>query len=139
VIAGCATTRVAQPHLALEVEPDPVVLRRVWGDIWEIALRVRLRETGGVGVEIEKVSIRVLMGSSPVYVEELDASALAGMDFATRLDGGGEVQHDFRATRFVPNPRLLENMTATIRVHATTESGRRVEASQEIGFVVPAD
>lgn len=138
LIAGCATSRIAQqPRLELDVEPDPVVVRRVWGDIWEIALAVRLRETGGVDVEIEQVSIRVLMGNSPVYVEELDASELAEMDFETRLAGGDEVKHDFRATRFVPNPRLLSNVTATIRVRATTANGRRIEAVREIRFVVP--
>ena len=140
VVGGCATaTKPGVAVLELRVDPNPIEAERRWGEIWEFPFTVILRETNGVDVTIDRVSIEVLLSGTIVHREEIDGTELESLGFDRRLAGGGEVRYSFRPERFIPHESLIRNVEADLEVRGTDSGGRRVVTRYSVSLSVKTE
>lgn len=126
-------TTPGRAALSIRVEPNPIVARQVRGETYEFPFTVSIRESNGVAVNIDRVSVNVrALGTITVYEEAYGATDIARLGYPTALAGGAELRYAFKPQKEVPDDRLFGGVTADLRVEGTDANGNRVTANTDV-------
>ncbi len=119
--------------LSIQVNPNPIVATRVQGTVYDFPLEVVLHETGGHGVDIDRVSANVTaLGGIQVASESYDAAQIAGMGYPTHLPANGELHYRFDQRRDVTNDLLFQAVSAKIMVEGHDETSTPTTAATRV-------
>ena len=136
LVAACSSSRgpgttsvPGQGAISVEVVPNPIVARRVSGDLYEFPVDVTVRETGGRRVNITRVSVNVFAGALNVGGENWDAAKIAAMGYPTSIPARGELRLRFAPRRSVPDERYFSSLTAQLKVEGVDEGGSAATAT----------
>ena len=133
--AGSAQTNSVPGHgaIAFTIVPNPIVATSAGGDTYDFPFEVVIRETGGVPVNITRVSADVLaLGQIRVASESYDADRIRSLGFATSIPANGELRYQFRPRKEVADDRLFGGVTAEVRVEAMDASGTPTSATTSV-------
>ena len=133
--AGVVPESVSVPargQIELEIQPNPVLARRVEGETWTFPFEVVLREAGGVDIEIEEIRAAVTIAGVAVFTQVVDPEEAERRGYDMTLEAGGVLHARFSPTRRVPDSRLLEMARAELTVVAIDRYGRRSQASRTV-------
>ena len=135
LIAACSGTRSGvtsvpgRGAITVEVSPNPIVAKRVSGNLYEFPVDVTVRETGGQRVNVTRVDVSVSVGALNVGGETWDAAKITSMGYPTSVPARGELRLHFAPRRSVPDERYFSSLTAQLKVEAVDESGAGTTAS----------
>lgn len=120
--------------LSIVVEPNPIIARPVSGGTYDFPFAIALRETGGVAVSIDRVSMEVttLGGSLRLYDTSYDSAEIARMNYPTSVAANGEIRYSLNPRKEVPDERLFGGVEADLRVDGTDTNGNRVFATTTV-------
>ena len=119
--------------ITFTVVPNPIVATNVGGDTYEFPFEVVVHETGGMAVNITRVSADVYaLGSVRVANESYDASRIASLGYSTAIPANGELRYQFRPRHAVTDDRLFGGITAEVRVDAVDSSGTPTSATTTV-------
>jgi hypothetical protein len=130
-----STTSSLPGHGAIRIQivPNPIVATNVGGNTYEFPFDVAVRETGGRGVTISRVSVDVYApGGIRIGSESWDASQIRSAGFPTNLPGNGELRYHFSPRKSVPDERLFGNITAQLRVDAYDDTNSPTSATTTV-------
>jgi hypothetical protein len=131
LLAACASpkgssTSATPGHgaIGIQVIPNPVVARNLGANTYEFPFDVLVRETGGRGVTISRVSVDVYaLGGIHVGNESYDPSQIQALGFPTNVPGNGELRYHFSPRKSVTDDRLFGGVTAEVKVDAYDDTG----------------
>jgi hypothetical protein len=138
--AACASSRdtgtTAVPgHGAISVQviPNPIVAKSAGGNMYDFPFEVVVRETGGRGVTINRVTADVFaFGGIQVASETYSAEQIRALGYATNIPGNGELRYRFSPRKSVPNEGLFNGVSAQVRVNAYDETNTPATAAVNV-------
>ncbi len=132
--AGSRTAAIpGHGAISIQIVPNPIVARNVEGSTYEFPFDVVVRETGGRGVTVSRVSADVYApGGIRIGSESWDASQIRSAGFSTSIPGNGELRYHFSPRKSVPDDRLFGNVTAQLRVDAYDETSSPASATTTV-------
>jgi hypothetical protein len=127
--AGCASSQPPAPppvgRLALQISPNPVPATPLENDRWEFSFDVEIREEGGSDVTIDSVRADVVaFGGLRVASRTMDRAEIERRGYAPLVRANSRVRYHFVQKHDVPDPRLLEAVSAEVFVEGTDSTGR---------------
>lgn len=132
-VADAPSTAATRASLVIEVVPNPIEARRVSGDTYDFPFTIALRETNGVRVEINRVSIDVLaLGTVSAYRKTYDRNEIARRGYPTSVAAGGELRYTFTPRKEVPDDRLFGGVSAQLVAEGTDANGNPVSATTSV-------
>jgi len=115
--------------LEIFVEPNPIVATSRDGDTYNFPFTVRIREIGGVNVEIEEVRMDVLaFGALNVYSERFGRADIVSRGYSSSVKSGSEIRYSFNPRKDVPDDRLFGQVTAELTAEGRDANGNPVRA-----------
>ncbi len=119
--------------ISVQVVPNPIVATRVSGNSYDFPVDVIVRETGGRGVTVSRVSVDVY-GPAGVRLgsDSWDAGRIAAAGYSTNLPGSGEVRYHFAPRLSVPDERLFGRVSAQLRVDAYDDTNTPTSATATV-------
>jgi hypothetical protein len=139
-IAGCTgggtdgvTSVPGHGAISIQVVPNPIVATQVSGDTYDFPFEVVVRETGGLNVDIQRISINVTgpLGLN-LHEESWDAARIRQMGYEPSLSANSEQRFRFAPRKEVPDDRLFGSVAAELRVDATDASGSPTSATTTV-------
>jgi hypothetical protein len=119
--------------IRLEIIPNPIVAKHVAGNTYEFPFDAVVRETGGRGVTVTRVSIDVYApGGIRVWSDSWDAEKIKSNGFPTSLPGNGELRYHFAPRKSVPDDRIFGNISAQLRVDAYDDTNTPTSATTTV-------
>lgn len=128
---GGTTTGDVSPgrgSLQLVVDPNPIIATRVSGNTYEFPFEIVLRETGGVAVNVDRVTLNVTALGMNLYSETMDRAEIARRGYPTSLPAGGEIRYRLSPRRDVESDALFSAVSADVVVEATDVNGNSANA-----------
>lgn len=117
----------ARGSLRISVDPNPIVAYVTSDGEYEFPLTIRLNETGGGEVTIERVGIDVLaVGGLKVYSTQLTAADIDDRGYSRTIEPLGEVRYTMRPRQQVPDERLLSSVWAELWAEARDAGGHAI-------------
>lgn len=131
--ASSPATVPGRANLVINVVPNPIQARHVSGDTYDFPFTITLRETNGVAVQIDRVSMDVLaLGAVSVYRETYDRGEIAQRGYPTSLAGGQELRYSFTPRKEVADDRLFGGVSAELVAEGTDSNGNQVRATTSV-------
>jgi hypothetical protein len=129
--APTAVTSVpGQGAVAIDVIPNPIVATPVSGNTYDFPFEVRVRETGGRPITVQRVTATVSLGGGLTLGQESwDAARIRSMGYNTALAPHSEVRYRFSPRKEVPDARLFGGVSAELKVEATDDTGVATSAT----------
>lgn len=119
--------------ISIQIVPNPIVATNASGNTYEFPFDVVVRETGGRGVTISRVSADVYApGGIRIGSESWDVAQIRSAGYSTNLPGNGELRYHFAPRKSVPDDRLFGNVTARLRVDAYDETNSPTSATTTV-------
>src|SRR5579872_1148462 len=140
VAAGCAAMPKEAPvpvrgHLVLDTNPNPLIARRVDGDLYEFAFDIIMREAGGVDVRIEDFTVEaVAFRAVVVRSQTFAASAITERGYPASIAAGKYLQFHFVKRWNIPHA-LLPGASLHVSARTIDANGRRDTTDIRIGVV----
>lgn len=135
-ILACSTARsggTSTPGhgaVSIQIVPNPVVAKRVSGNEYDFPFEVVVRETGGRGVTISRVTADVYaLGGIQVATETYNETQIRALGYSTNIPGNGELRYRFTPRKSVPNEGLFNGVSAKIRVDAYDDTNTPASAT----------
>lgn len=133
---GSSTQPAATGRAVLDivVDPNPIVARQVSGERYEFPFTISLRETAGVAVTVDRVTLEVftLGGAIRLYEVTYNREQIAQMGYPTALAAGGDITYRLNPRKDVPDERLFGGVEGELRVDGTDANGNRVWAEENV-------
>jgi hypothetical protein len=131
--AGRTSSLPGHGAIAIQIVPNPIVAKRVSGNTYDFPLDVVVRETGGRGVTVSRVTADVY-GPAGVRLgsESWDTARIRGAGFSTNIPGNGELRYHFSPRKSVPDERLFSGVYAELRVNAYDETNAPASATTTV-------
>jgi hypothetical protein len=137
---GCRSTKPPAPPpangrgaISVEVVPNPIVAKRVSGDMFEFPFDVVVRETGGRAINVTSVDVTVVAFAGLTLGHETwDAKRIQSTGTSTFIPARGEARYRFTQRREVPDERYLASVTARLTVAATDDAGTATSATTAV-------
>jgi hypothetical protein len=114
--------------ISIQVIPNPIVAKAAGGDRYDFPFELVARETGGLDVRIDRVTLDVYaLGAIHVYSESYDAASITALGYPTSIAAGSEAHYRF-SPRKNADDRLFGNVSGELRVDGTDAGGHPVSA-----------
>jgi hypothetical protein len=136
--ADCASSRnpatVPAPppghgSISIRIVPNPIVAQHAGGNDYDFPFEVVVQESGGRPVTVRQVTADVFaIGGLHVGSENYDAARIARLGYATTVPANGTLRYHFKPRQSVPDERLLNGVSAEVRVDAVDDTGTPVPA-----------
>jgi hypothetical protein len=119
--------------ISIAIEPNPIVARPISGNTYEFPLDVVVRETGGRGVTINRVSLEVYaVGGMRVGGESYDGARIKSLGYSTNVPGNGTLRYHFAPRQSVADDRLFGGVHGEVRVDGSDETGTPTSATTTV-------
>jgi hypothetical protein len=131
---GSSTTALpGHGAISIQVVPNPIVAVPAGGNTYDFPVDVVVRETGGRGVTVSRVTATVY-GLAGVRLgdESWDATQIRNAGYPTSLPGNGELRYHFVPRKSVPDDRLFGSVRAELRVDAYDETATPTSATTTV-------
>ena len=121
--------------ISIQIVPNPIVAIPAGGGNYDFPVDVIVRETGGRGVTVSRVTANVY-GPAGIKVgdQTWDAQQIRAAGFPTNLPGNGEVRYHFVPRKSVPDERLFGSVTAELRVDAYDDTNTPTSATTSVSI-----
>ena len=121
--------------ISIQIVPNPIVAVPAGGGNYDFPVDVIVRETGGRGVTVNRVTASVY-GPAGIKLgdQAWDASQIRTAGFPTNLPGNGEVRYHFVPRKSVPDERLFGSVTAELRVDAYDDTNTPTSATTTVSI-----
>lgn len=133
--AGTSSGSAVAGHgaISIQIVPNPVVAQHVSGNTYDFPFDVMIRETGGRGVTISRVSADVYaLGGIHVANESYSADRIAALGYSTNIAPNGELRYHFAPQKSVTDERLFSGVSAQIRVDASDDTNTPASATTTV-------
>ena len=119
--------------ITVQVDPNPIVARRVAGETWDFPFDVIVREGGGRPVTVNRVTVTVFApGGISLGSESWDGDQIRARGYAVALPARGELRYHFSPRQSVPDDRLFGSVSAELRVEGTDDTGTATDARTSV-------
>lgn len=143
IVAAAACVRAPAPAptpgteargaLRISVDPNPIVAISVSGETYEFPFTIRLTETGGATVTVERVGIDVLtVGGLKVYSTELTSAEIDRRGYSRTIAPHGEVRYSMRPRQQVPDERLFTSVWAELWAEGRDAGGHAISTRTRV-------
>jgi len=120
-------------QLSFDIYPNPIIARRVEGNVYEFPFEVSVREVGGVDVEIVGLQVDVFFLSGVrIFSQPYGPEELSRRQLPTRIPAGSNIQYSFSPRREVPSETLIRGVSAEIILEGIDAQGRSTEARTRV-------
>lgn len=120
-------------QLSLDIYPNPIMARRVEGNVHEFPFEVSVREVGGVDVEIVGIQVDVFFLSGVrIFSQPYGPEELSRRNLPTKVPAGANLQYSFSPRRAVPSETLIRGVSAEIIIEGIDAQGRSTEARTRV-------
>lgn len=124
-------------RLILDTDPNPLVVRQVGEDLYELAFAIVMREEGGVDVRIEDFTVEALAFKSVVVQSQtFPATSITGRGYPDGVAAGQYLRFDFVKRWPLPTRLLLSGAVLRVTARTVDAAGRRDESKVRIPVVV---
>jgi hypothetical protein len=135
--AGSGTTVSLPGHgaISIQIVPNPIVAIPAGGNSYDFPVDVIVRETGGRGVTVNRVTATVY-GPAGIRIgdESWDAARIRNAGYQTNLPGNGELRYHFVPRKSVPDDRLFGGVHAELRVDAYDDTNTPTSATTTVSI-----
>lgn len=136
-VACSGTTEVLDDsrrgQLSFDIYPNPILARRVEGNIYEFPFDVSVREVGGVDVEIVGLQVDVFFLSGVrIFSQPYGPDELSRRQLPTKVLAGSNLQYSFSPRREIGSEILIRGISAEIIVEGIDAQGRATEARTRV-------
>lgn len=119
--------------LEISVEPNPILATDRQGDTYSFPFTVRIRETGGVTVQIDEVRMDVVaLGAINVYSERFGRDEIVRRGYPTTIEAGSEIRYSFNPRKEVPDERIFGGVAAELTATGRDANGNQVRAATRV-------
>jgi hypothetical protein len=121
--------------ISIQIVPNPIVAIPAGGNSYDFPVDVIVRETGGRGVTVNRVTASVY-GPAGIKIgdQTWDAAQIKDAGFPTNLPGNGELKYHFVPRKSVPDDRLFGSVHAELRVDAYDETNSPTSATTNVSI-----
>jgi hypothetical protein len=121
--------------ISIQIVPNPIVAIAAGGNTYDFPVDVIVRETGGRGVTVNRVSATVY-GPAGIKLgdQTWDAAQIREAGYPTNLPGNGELRYHFVPRKSVPDDRLFSSVHAELRVDAYDDTNTPTSATTTVSI-----
>ncbi|MDQ6801990.1 MAG: hypothetical protein M3041_14275 [Acidobacteriota bacterium] len=121
--------------ISVQVMPNPIVAVSAGGNNYDFPVDVLVRETGGRGVTVSRVTATVY-GPAGIKLgdQSWDAAQIKDAGFPTNLPGNGDLRYHFVPRKSVPDDRLFSSVHAELRVDAYDDTNTPTSATTSVSI-----
>ena len=131
---------IARGGLRISVDPNPIVAVPVSGGAYEFPFTIRLNETGGAAVTIQRVGIDVLaVGGLKVYSTQLSAADIERRGYSRTIEPLGEVRYTMRPRQQVPDERIFTSVWAELWAEGRDAGGHEITTRTRVTLTKATD
>lgn len=128
---------VLKGHLALEVDPNPLVARQLGADDYEVQFDIVMREEGGVDLRIEDFTVdAIAFKTIVVQSQTFPGSSIEQRGYPSQIGAGKYLRFSFTKRWTLPTRLLLSGASARITAHTIDAQGQRDTAKLVVGIRV---
>ncbi|HEX9161755.1 MAG TPA: hypothetical protein VF980_08625 [Thermoanaerobaculia bacterium] len=141
LLSGCASTPREQPallkgHVVLDVDPNPLVARKVGNDVYEFAFDIIMREAGGVDVRIQDFTVdAIAFKTVTVQSQTFPAQFIVDHGLPASIAAGKYLRFSFVKRWTVPTRLLLSGAALHVSARTVDANGRHDTSEVRIGVV----
>ena len=119
--------------ISIQIVPNPIVAVPVGGNTYDFPVDIVVREVGGRGVTVSRVTATVY-GPAGIRLgdESWDATQIKNAGYPTNLPGNGELRYHFVPRKSVPDDRLFGSVQVQLRVDAYDETATPTSATTTV-------
>lgn len=120
-------------QLSFDIYPNPIMARRVEGNLHEFPFDISVREVGGVDVEIVGLQVDVyFLSGVRIFSQPYGPEELSRRNLPTRIPAGANLQYTFAPRRAVRSETLIRGVSAEIIIEGIDAQGRPTEARTRV-------
>ena len=133
--SGRTTSMPGHGAISIQIVPNPIVAVPAGGNNYDFPVDVIVRETGGRGVTVNRVTATVF-GPAGIKLgdQTWNADDIRAAGFPTNLPGNGELRYHFVPRKSVPSDSLFGSVHAELRVDAYDDTNTPTSATTSVSI-----
>jgi hypothetical protein len=139
--SACAATSekpaILKGHLVLDVDPNPLVARRVGDDLYEFTFDILMREAGGVDVRIEDFTVdAIAFKTLTIQSQTFPATFITDRGYPAAIAAGKILRFSFVKRWKIPMRLVVSGASLRVSARTIDADGHRDTSEVHIGVIV---